>query len=675
VPELLGALGALALVAALIVFAMGLTRVWVAESYSIAFVLVVFGLFAVAQLLAEALHWLGAFNDGAIRGFWLALLILVGILFAWKKTSIPPPRFPSETGPRVIYATLGSLFLLTFITGLLVAPNNWDSLTYHLPRATRWLQNAGLDFFVTSNARQNVITPLPDVLLAQLLALDDAGYLLHLGQFLGGLSVVGAVAVLTRGFALRSALATKEPRVALLVATSALIAGTTPMLLSQMSTTQADLVAGVPLAAAIVSLIWAMNRRPIASAIILGFSVSLALSTKATSLILTAPIAIFVAVVLVRNYRLKAVGIATILGAVTALLLSGRHLIASVTTGPYTTETASDHFNESFSPNTTLINATRMTASLFQSPFTEVNSQLQGSARDFLAFFGLDPDSPGATFGGSTFNLGAAWSEDHVSALFHALLFVLCLAVFLIARQWRQVPWLGWWIVVIAVQFVLMATLIRWQPWINRFTFLVFVLAAPVIAWVLLMANAWLRAGVLVFLTVFAFAWVLLQPLRGLAGTSWLPNDLLARFSVPAYESPLAYDRYEQLFMHHPPTAATYKQAVDYAASLNPSKLLLVTGGDDWEYPIWARMQEKSRAPIAHFPKALEADFLSDRALEASEVVNDAVILCINSCSSSGYDVTQDLAPETIKTFSTTGPATRSVEKGPTLIVGRVTPP
>jgi|GEM_PF-3830109 len=663
------------MVAALIVFAMGLTRVWVAESYPIAFVLVVFGLFAVAQLLAEALHWLGAFNDGAIRAFWLASLILVGILFVWKRGSIPPPRLPSETGPRVIYATLGSLFLLTFITGLLVAPNNWDSLTYHLPRAAQWLQNAGLEFFVTSNARQNVITPLPDVLLAQLLALDDAGHLLHLGQFLAGLSVVVAVAVLTRGFAIRSALATEGPRVALLVATSALIAGTTPMLLSQMSTTQADLVAGVPLAGAIISLIWAMNRRPIASAIILGFSISLALSTKATSLILTAPIAIFVAVVLVRNYRLKVVGIATISGAVSALLLSGRHLIASVTTGPYTTETASDHFNQSFSPNTTLINATRMTASSFQSPFTEVNSQLQSSTRSFLGLFGLDPDSPGATFGGSTFTLGAAWSEDHVSALFHALLFVLCLAVFLIARQWRRVPWLGWWLVVVAAQFVFMATLIRWQPWINRFTFLVFVFAAPVIAWVLLMANVWVRAGVLIFLIVFAFAWVLLQPLKGLAGTSWLPNDLLTRFSVPAYESPLAYERYEQLFMHHPPTAATYKQAVDYAASLNPSKLLLVTGGDDWEYPIWVRMQEKSRAPIAHYPKALEADFLSDRALEASEVVNDALILCINSCSSSGYDVTQDLAPETIKTYSTTSPATRSVEKGPTLIVGRVTPP
>ena len=225
--ELLGALGALALVAALIVFAMGLARLWVAESYPIAFILVVFGLFAVAQLLAEALNWLVAFNDGAIRAFWLALLILVGILFVWKRGSIPPPRLPSETGPRVIYATLGSLFLLTFITGLLVAPNNWDSLTYHLPRAAQWLQNAGLEFFVTSNARQNVITPLPDVLLAQLLALDDAGHLLHLGQFLAGLSVVVAVAVLTRGFAIRSALATEGPRLALLVATSALIADET----------------------------------------------------------------------------------------------------------------------------------------------------------------------------------------------------------------------------------------------------------------------------------------------------------------------------------------------------------------------------------------------------------------------------------------------------------------
>jgi hypothetical protein len=86
-------------------------------------------------------------------------------------------------------------------------------------------------------------------------------------------------------------------------------------------------------------------------------------------------------------------------------------------------------------------------------------------------------------------------------------------------------------------------------------------------------------------------------------------------------------------------------------------------------------MQKQSAAPIAHYPKALEANFLSDRAVEASKVIDGAVVLCINSCSSGGYDVTKDLSPETIKTFATTGPATRSVEKGPTLIVGRVTPP
>jgi hypothetical protein len=447
------------------------------------------------------------------------------------------------------------------------------------------------------------------------------------------------------------------------------------MLLSQMSTTQADLVAGVPIAASMISLIWAMNRRPTASAILLGFSISLALSTKATSLILTAPIAIFVTVVLARKYRLKVIGIAVISGLASALLLSGRHLVTSLLTGAYITETASSHFNESLSLNTTSINVTRMAASSVQSPFTELNSRIQVLVRGSLDLFGLDPDSPGATFGGSAFNLGFAWSEDHVSALFHLLVLFVCLGVFLIARQWRKAPWLGWWIVVVASQFVLMGTLIRWQPWINRFTFLVFVLAAPVIAWVLLMATAWVRAGVLVFLTTFAFAWVLLQPLRGLVGTSWLPNELLARLLVPAYESPLAYGRFEQLFMHHLPTAATYRAAVDYAASLNPSKLLLVRGGDDWEYPIWVRMQKQSAAPIAHYPKALEANFLSDRALEASKVINGAVVLCINSCSSGGYDVTKDLSPETIKIFATTGPATRSVEKGPTLIVGRVTPP
>ena len=37
--------------------------------------------------------------------------------------------------------------LLTLATAVWSAPNNYDSMTYHLPRVYRWLQNRSVEFF------------------------------------------------------------------------------------------------------------------------------------------------------------------------------------------------------------------------------------------------------------------------------------------------------------------------------------------------------------------------------------------------------------------------------------------------------------------------------------------------------------------------------------------------
>jgi len=47
-----------------------------------------------------------------------------------------------------------SLILISgVIAGLSIAPNNRDSMTYHLPRYLHWFNNKNLDFFTTTNLR------------------------------------------------------------------------------------------------------------------------------------------------------------------------------------------------------------------------------------------------------------------------------------------------------------------------------------------------------------------------------------------------------------------------------------------------------------------------------------------------------------------------------------------
>lgn len=46
------------------------------------------------------------------------------------------------------------ILLTTFFIGIMVPPNNWDSMTYHLTRAAFWYQNHNINHYYTSNLRQ-----------------------------------------------------------------------------------------------------------------------------------------------------------------------------------------------------------------------------------------------------------------------------------------------------------------------------------------------------------------------------------------------------------------------------------------------------------------------------------------------------------------------------------------
>jgi hypothetical protein len=188
----------------------------------------------------------------------------------------------------------------------------------------------------------------------------------------------------------------------------------------------------------------------------------------------------------------------------------------------------------------------------------------------------------------------------------------------------------------------------RWQPWINRFSFLIVVFAAPLIGWLLQRWPPVMQALVAALLLVAGVGWVLLQPLRGLVGTEWLPVTPLTD-SIPRYGSPLGQDRFDQLFAHHPPTALAYREALDYASALHPETLDVVQGGDAWEYPIWFWQQQEAPAV---------------RIVHAAGGTNPTVRLCIGPCDVAGLTG--------VRRFVTVGPPSPSVDTGPVLTVGVV---
>ena len=76
------------------------------------------------------------------------------------------------------------LFLLLFCLCLIYPPNNYDSMTYHLPRVFYWIQNESLDNFATNNLRQLIFPPFSGMIFSLLFYLANSDYLFNFSSIL-----------------------------------------------------------------------------------------------------------------------------------------------------------------------------------------------------------------------------------------------------------------------------------------------------------------------------------------------------------------------------------------------------------------------------------------------------------------------------------------------------------
>jgi len=654
---------ALATVASLVVSITVLFRSHVAESYPVAFILTVILLITVVGVSSELLHWLNGYSIQNIRLFWIIVTVSSLAVMIIEKARIVPPVMTLTVHERATYGLLGSIFALTLLTPFAIAPNNWDSLTYHLSRAAHWLQNENLDFFPTANARQNVINPLPNLAQSHLLAADPSAHLVGLSQWLSGVAFCCAVGVLARLVWQqdRAFKMTQSPEP--FIAASVVLAGTVPMLLSQMSTTQVDLVAGVPLAGSVVCLFWIKRARWGPAALLMGLCLGLAFAIKATALAVLIPTTLLFIWALVKQKKIRELFLVGASFILVFAILSLRHLWVSRTSGEYSEAVARYVFNETVDPESIVVNLVRNAASAMQTSSSAWNALLTDLSETIANLSGLNINPEESTIPGLRFHLSQGLSEDYVGAPLHIGLLLAAILTYLVLKQWKQNSKIGLLAVLFVLQFIFIAILFRWQPWINRFTFLPIAFASPVSAWLLLRLNQRPQYFVTYSLLVMAMIWVLVQPMRGLLGTSWLPEPITRLNSVPTHESPLRLTRYEQLFASG--SSDTYENALKYVRSLDVTDLVLVGEEDSWEYPIWYFSAVNDvRWVIRHHPES-SPQIPSQAKLDQGNSGKEFALLCINSCSRHDRGGVGWLDSSTVRVFG----------QGPTLIVGRVTPP
>ena len=613
----IGLLVVLVLAALVVVLAV---RATVARTYPQAIVLAFLLILVFAQVTGDLLSLGGIFHGGPLIAVWCAGTLTAGVVAWFRRDQLPRPDVATLRQERGIWIVIAVVMVGVAISGLLIAPTNYDSQTYHLPRALHWLQQGSLSFFITPNTRENINAPLPSLLHALTLTLDDRAHLVFLGQWMSVVVVMAGAGIAARAF-----FSGARPGFA------ALFVLATPLVVVMASTTQADLLTMVPLAGAAVAFAMLKDGRRPAAIAVLAISVGLAMAIKLTAIIVIIPIAVAFLVVLLRRHGWRWALVLAVSTGITVIVLNAAYIVKVGVIGGSSMDMASAVVNARFTPGITAGNLIKNSVTLFQVPNAFIDLGLTSLAKRSMGVLGIDPSDPDATFPLYTprFEISNMWVDTTFGAPLQVILTVIAIVVLLARSPSSTKRLVGWWLVVIAAQFVLIAAVIRWQPWNSRFLLPVILMGAPLAAAAAERVRPWIRSIAVVLLAASAVGLMLIGPTRGVLGTAWIPESLLRHTTITPV-APLYLETRERQIAQSAtpkefgPTLAAVTEALDR----EPDTLVLDVGSNDYrEYLVWYLALGRSRPPVIVHPGAA-ADGLAGRTVE----------LCLTECTAQPGD-------------------------------------
>ncbi|MBI1192623.1 MAG: hypothetical protein GC205_05555 [Bacteroidetes bacterium] len=522
--------------------------------------------------------------------------------------------------------------------GLLAAPNNWDSMTYHLPRVMQWATRGSVGFYETGISRQLSQPPGSEYALLHLYLLSGSDRLFGAVQGAGGWMAAAAV--------WRIALLLGATRLA--AAWGVFVLAATPMAVLQASSTQNDLVLAALLAWTLAFGLQFLSGRRVLFGVAAVLAASLAVASKGTALVLLPPMLVLLLVLAVSRRMWRALWLLP-LGAFLLVLFAGPQLLRNQQA--FGSALGPDYglANLIAQPGDALLgtfsNVAKNTAFALRTPLPAINALLERAVHSLHAAVGLDvndgrfhwPASPG--FSVLRSGPGQWLHEDYAPNMMPAWLLVVGFASVLVTRLARRArerlgeesPALismGSYVLLLLASWVLFSALLRWQIWHSRLLLPLAVLAAP---WL----GFWLSRQRFAVRVAAAFLLVL----------GVLPA-LLANRSRPLLgpDSILVTPRQEQYFVNRPEVYEGYREAAAALREHGAQHSLLYLSGDSWEYPLWVLAQPDAplrsgqilakgeRVPGTELPNGQPAGFSGPALLGESGALRPATAPTLLLC-------------------------------------------
>ncbi|RYZ98484.1 MAG: phospholipid carrier-dependent glycosyltransferase, partial [Sphingobacteriaceae bacterium] len=484
---------------------------------------------------------------------------------------------------------VGLMLLLIFLQGIIYPPNNWDSMTYHMGRIASWVGNHSVSFYPTHIIRQLYQPPFAEYAIMHIDLLHRNDHFSNTVQFFFFLGTIVTITSITQQLGLGRAYQS----------IAAILAATLPEALLQASGTQNDVVVSFFIVTACYFAVRAVKRNQLTYYCFAGLSAGLGLLTKGTAYVYLAPILLLFAIVLLRS-AIKYKDYTYITHGFISLLL-----LISVNVAGYTRnyrfcknilgldkKEAKTYSNDRMSlglllsaivKNSSLhlsIDHTGAAAEVVDTAVYKLHSLLGVSLKDSTINYGNMPFTSRA----------APTSEDTAPNPLHFILLLASMIVLLVALIKNRLPAAVILLyVTILLEILFFCGYLKWQTWHSRLQVPLFMLSVPLICYAISIKTLYKRLFYIIVpvLLLYALAVVCFNNIRPFKTTTRLTTNVS-----------VFTPRYQKYFAAKPHVYNDYKVVTDKMKQLKLHNIGLITGGDDWVYPLFTHCFSSPFKPV-----------------------------------------------------------------------------
>lgn len=473
---------------------------------------------------------------------------------------------------KLISVILLIFIIALFLQGILYPPNNWDTLSYHLPRVVYWISNQSVEHFPTHILRHLYQPPFVEYIILHVNLIQGNDYFSNSIQLIFLVLSLWVIHKILRKYDVN-----RINRLAVL-----LLVLTIPSVALQASTAKNDIVCAFFVLCTIYFSTNVFEKTNRGSFIFLGISVGLGMLTKGTYYIFSAPILAFLFFALLVKQKIKGKIIAYgIMAVVIAIIINIERFHQNYNID---NDILNIDKNEAKEYSNTKMNATLFASNVLKNSGLHLGYPIDTIGNEFIQkvhhnYLKISPNNPETNYYNSPYDgkLTITTHEDGVPNTFHFFLIGISIIVafaigFTNPKKYSAILILT---AIIIIQILFFCGYLKWQPWHTRLHIPIFITAMLLVG---LLMNA---------LKIYRYVILITIPMAVYGFYFFVRYNNLRPFSTSSLytkQISLLDSRYKKYFANQQHLYENYNTVYQLIDSKNVKIIGFMMS--DWEYPL-----------------------------------------------------------------------------------------